>query len=252
MTSDTNKQNGRYIYAIVAGAEDRTYSPVGVESGSVYSVSDGRVAAVVSDVPNKKIRPQRRNLAAHQGVLRELMRESTPLPMAFGVIADGSEAVRSILAQNQTAFLDQLNRVAGKMEMGLRISWDVPNIFEYFVNTNGELRMARDNLFGPNREPSQEDKLEVGRMFDRILNEDREAHADRVEEILSSRCYEIRRNPPRNEREVVSLTCLIGREGEKDFEAGVFQAAERFDNNYSFDYTGPWAPHNFVNLEIPI
>ena len=58
--------------------------------------------------------------------------------------------------------------------MGLRVSLDVPNIFEYFVNTHPELRTARDRFLGPYRNPSQDDKIELGRMFDRLLNEDRE------------------------------------------------------------------------------
>ncbi|MBI4446446.1 MAG: gas vesicle protein [Acidobacteria bacterium] len=43
----------------------------------IYTISDGRVAAVVSlDVPYEKIRPERRHLAVHQGVLKRLMQES--------------------------------------------------------------------------------------------------------------------------------------------------------------------------------
>jgi len=36
--------------------------------------------------------------------------------------------------RNRRAFEEQLERVTGKVEMGLRVAWDVPNIFEYFVN----------------------------------------------------------------------------------------------------------------------
>ncbi len=55
---------------------------------------DGKVSAVVSDVPNRKIRPERRNLAAHHAVLRTLMADTTPLPMAFGIIAESAGAIR--------------------------------------------------------------------------------------------------------------------------------------------------------------
>ena len=139
----------------------------------------------------------------------------------------------------------------GKVEMGLRVAWDVPNIFEYFVNTHPELRAARDRFLGRNHVPTQEDKIEVGRLFDRVLQEDREEHTERVEEILSPCCFEIRRNPTRSEKEIMSLACLVGREAaDKDFEAAIFEAARGFDNNFSFDFNGPWAPHNFVDVEL--
>jgi hypothetical protein len=136
--------------------------------------------------------------------------------------------------------------------MGLRVSWDAPNIFEYFVNTHPELRAARDRFLGAYRNPSQEDKIELGRMFDRLLHEDREIHTEKVEEILSRYCQQIKRNKCRVEGEVMNLACLVKREAQEKFEEGVFAAAQLFDNNFTFDYNGPWAPHNFVELDLKL
>jgi len=250
MPETSSEKKARYLYAVISGPDERTYGDFGINGATVYVVSDGSVAAVVSDVPNKKIRPERRHLAAHQEVLRRLMEEITPLPMTFGIIADGSKAIQRILSRNQQVIVDQLHRVSGKVEMGLRVTWDVPNIFEYFVHTHQELKAARDHFFGTQRELTQEDKIELGRMFDRILNEDRESHTERVEEILSTYCFEIKRNKCRNEREVMNLASLIAREDQGKFEAAIFKAAGLFDNNFAFDYNGPWAPHNFVDIKL--
>jgi len=213
---------------------------------------DERTISVVSDVPSGKVRPERSCLAAHQQVLKRLMAEATPLPMSFGILADSPAAVRKMLSRNQQALLDQLRRVAGRVEMGLRVTWDVPNIFEYFVNTHPELRLLRDRLLGIQHEPTQEQKIEVGRMFDRLLNEDRDAYAEKVEGILAPFCAEIERNKCRNEREVLNLACLVERAAMPQFETGVFEAAKQFDNNFAFDYNGPWAPHNFVEIDLQL
>ena len=247
------KRNGKYLYAIVPDSGESSYGDIGIDGNKVYSLSDGKVAAVVSDMANGRIRPERRNIAAHQGVLKRLMeREATPLPISFGMIAESLQAIKKILVKNRKAFMDQLHRVDGKVEMGLRVTWDVPNIFEYFVHTHGELRVARDTFLGTHREPTQEDKIEVGRMFDHLLSEDREEYASRVEEILLPTYFEIKRNPPRNEREVMNLACLVGRQRENEtaFEAAIFEAARLFYNNFTFDFNGPWAPHNFVDIEL--
>ena len=239
-----------YLYAIVAGSEPRSYPSLGIEGNDVYTIAVGRVAAVVSGLASAKIRPQRANLAAHQAVLKCLMADTTPLPMAFGTIAASPEAIRGILVRNQRAFEEQLQRVAGKVEMGLRVAWDVPNIFEYFVNTHAELRLARDRLVGVRHEFTQEEKIELGRMFDRLLHDDREDHTRKVERVLAPVCAEFKSNQCRNEREVMNLACLVRRDAQEEFSAGVFAAAKRFDNNFSFDYSGPWAPHNFVELDL--
>jgi len=250
MSEPTLEKKGRYLYAVISGTGEQIYGDIGIDESPVYTISDGRIAAVVSDGSKKKIRPERRYLAAHQGVLRYLMEKTTPLPMAFGIIADSPQAIQRILSRNQKGLVDQLDRVSGKVEMGLRVTWDVPNIFEYFVHSHQELHEARDQFFGSQREPTQEDKIELGRMFDRILNEDRERHTEQVEEILSAYCSEIKKNTYRNEREVMNLACLVDRSQGSQFEQGIFETANLFDNNFSFDYNGPWAPHNFVDVDL--
>jgi len=217
----------------------------------VYTIAERDVAAVVSDVPNQKIRPERRHFAAHQTVLKKLAQDDDAvLPMSFGVISEGSKAVRQILSRNRKAIVEQLRLVSGKVEMGLRLTWDVPNIFEYLVNTHPELRIARDRLLRTDRIPTQDEKIEIGRLFENILASDRDLHASKVEEALTSRCDAIKRNKCRDEREVVNLACLVGRNHIKSFESGVFDAARLFDDNFAFDYNGPWAPHNFVEIDI--
>ena len=245
-------QGGEYLYAIAAIGKDRAGDVAGIDGGAVYSVRAGRVAAMVSDCARRKLRPERAHLAAHKEVLNRLMLDSTVLPMAFGTVADDVKAVRRLLSRNQKVILEQLERVAGKVEMGLRARWDVPNIFEYFIDTHPELRAARDRLLGNQREPRQEDRIELGQLFDRILNEDREAHAERLEEALAPCCAEIKRSPLRNVSEAANLNCLVGRNEQAQLEEAVFQAASLFDNNYAFDLNGPWAPHNFVEMDLKL
>jgi hypothetical protein len=243
-----------YLYGIAPEFDGKIFGPIGLDKATAYSITSGRVSAVVSDV-SEKLRPERRHLAAHQEVLKRMMAEAPAvLPVSFGVVLESVDALRRILSRthNQTSLLAQLRRVEGRVEMALRVTWDVPNIFEYFVETHPELRAARDQFFTGHRQPSQDDKIEVGRMFDRLLTEDREAHAERVEDSIGPQCVEIKRNPVRNERQVANLACLVERTRQTEFEAAVLAAAQLFDNNYTFDYSGPWAPHNFVDMALDL
>jgi Gas vesicle synthesis protein GvpL/GvpF len=241
-----------YLYAIIAGAQDRVYEELGIDRRRLYTIATGLIAAVVSDVPDDKLRPERSRLAAHHEVLKKLMAETTPLPMSFGVVADSPAAVRKMLARNQQVLLEQLRHVADRVEMGLRVTWDVPNIFEYFVNTHPELRMARDQFFGSQSEPTQEQKIELGRMFDRLLQEDRETYTDLAVTMFASHGCEIKRLKCRHEREVMNLAGLVRRDAMPQFEADVFEVAKQFDNNFALDYNGPWAPHNFVDVDLEL
>lgn len=241
---------GCYLYAVIDSDSERQLGVTGLDGRPVYTLSDGGFAAVVSDLPNGKVRAERRRLAAHHDVLKRLRRDHTVLPMSFGVIADGPDAIRSILERHRPAFAEQVQRVAGKIEMGLRVVWDVANIFEYVVSIHDELRALRDRVFWNGREPSQADKIELGRAFDRVLTEERVVQTEKVLEALRPYCFEIKENRPRNERDVMNLACLIGHDKQKAFEEGVFAAAGQFDNHYAFDFNGPWPPHNFVEVNF--
>jgi gas vesicle protein GvpL/GvpF len=240
----------QYLFAILYAADVRAWGCAGLDGKEVSTIVEGRLAAVVGGVSSPRVRPERRNLAAHQEVLQKLLATTTPLPMAFGILADTPRQIRDILQRNQRTFLDQLQRVAGKVEMGLRVSWDVPNIFEYFVNTHPELRTARDCFLGGGRLPTQEEKIELGRTFDRLLGEDRDNYMEQVERILARAACEIKVGKCRAEQEVMNLACLVERPAQENFGSAVFQAAQGFDNNFAFDYNGPWAPYNFVDVTL--
>jgi hypothetical protein len=252
MPGGNGAKGGKYLYVIMAGSGERTYGPIGIDGSNVYAISGGEVAAIVSDLNVERMRPERRNLTAHRDVINKLMQHSTVLPMSFGIIGQSRRAIHDFLLTNQEALVAQLRRVAGRVEMGLRVTWDVPNIFEYFVSTHPELRAARDRLMSGRGEPTHEQKIELGRQFDHILNEDRESHTRNVENVLSNHCVEITRNECRKVTGVMNLACLINREDQGAFEVEVLKAAELFDNNYSFDYNGPWAPHNFVDVDLKL
>lgn len=241
---------GCYLYAIIDMGENIQGIPSGIDEGEVYIIQEGNLAAVVSNLTVEKIRPERKRLAAHHEVLKNLMKQHTVLPMAFGLISDGPEAIRKILVGNQVALADQLTRVTNKAEMGLRVAWDVPNIFDFFVSTHAELQLLRNQVFRTGREPSQADKIELGSLFERSLTNERQMQAEKVMEILQPYCFEIKENKPRDEREVMNLACLIARDKQQEFEQGIFEAANLFDNHYSFNFNGPWPPHNFVDVVL--
>ena len=51
-----------YLYAIIAGAQDKVYGGFGIHGHDVYSVPTGTIAAVISDLPNGSVRPERAHL----------------------------------------------------------------------------------------------------------------------------------------------------------------------------------------------
>lgn len=250
--ADRTANSNVFIYAITAVAQPGMHDVHGIDRGRVYCLNEAGMMAVVSSLDRGSARPNRRNIMAHQEVLRFMMHHSRAvLPMRFGVVAQTDDCVRELLSDNAAAIRGQLQRVDNRMEMGLRVAWNVDNIYEYFIATQPLLRQARDAAFAEAAGSlRRQQKIELGRVFYRLVTEERKRLADRITGLLDDCCDEIAVIPPKNDNEAVNLACLVVRQGQESFEQAVFEAAKHFDNNHIFNFTGPWAPHSFVDLEL--
>ena len=73
MKIKTRHGSSRYPYAITAATEHPVCGDIGINAAAVYAVSQGPVAAVVSDITDKRIQPERSQLCAlckGQGIAR--------------------------------------------------------------------------------------------------------------------------------------------------------------------------------------
>lgn len=249
----TSSYRAKVLYALCAADDVKpAYNVRGLESAAVYAIDQDGLRAVVSDTLSTRLRPERRNITAHQAVLHSLTEVSTVLPMRFGVLARNADAVQKLLSVNQKEIKEHFERLNGRVEMGLRVSWDVANIYEYFVSLHPVLSETRDEIWtkNPDSRNQRDEKIRLGNLYEALRTADRKESAEKVKEVLFDYCEDIIENPIKKEKDVMNLACLVERSRLDEFARGVFAASKLFDNVYLFDYTGPWAPHNFVTLDL--
>jgi hypothetical protein len=246
---------GRYLYGLIRAKDDVAFGAIGLEHdghrGKVHTVLVDSTAAVVSDFsPRERLLPLRKNLEPHNEVLKEVMRSTTVVPMTFGHVARSEEEIKKTLRRHRAAIAAQLDRVDGAVEMGLKVRWDVDSIYDYIVGVDPELAALRDQIFGRSSAPSQNEKMELGKLFEDRLNREREEQTERVLEMFRASVREAKANPPKGEKMVMDLAFLVDRDGQKAFEERIYQVAGAFPAEYVFDYSGPWAPFHFVDLDL--
>ena len=168
------------------------------------------------------------------------------------MVAAGEEQLREVLRASRGKLLGQLNKFRGKVEMSLSVYWNTSNIFEFFVAGNPELQRMRDRVFRPGREPSLEERLELGKLFESLLQECRQRHTQQVIDTLSPCCAEIRSIEAGPEPMIMKLVCLLQHDRQQCFEEGIQEAARKFDDHYCFKYSGPWVPFDFVDVTLDL
>jgi hypothetical protein len=241
---------GKYVYAFVRAADTQSILAKGLSglndcelSGSIV----GSLGAITSEIPVEKIRPRRQLLAAHQAVVTEISRQWDMLPVSFGLIAESEAELMRILSANSDVLETQLDRVGGQVEMNLVIKLNTENVFQYFVDRSPELQEARSVITAG---ASRDEMIEMGRMFERLLAGEREKHGQQILASVQDVCKEAELQPARGEDELVRLNCLIDRDDEARFSAVIHQAAEAYNEDYVFNFSGPWPPYSFVTLSL--
>jgi len=242
---------GKYLYGFALAEFEPGSELLGLAGAPVHAIRHRDVAALVSDHPVEKLSLLRRNLEPHHRVVREVSLQATLIPASFGHISAGEEEIAELLRANCDGIREELERLAGKAEMGVKLLWDVDNIFEFFVSTDRELRSRRDRVLGKSR-VSLEEKLELGAFFEKRLKQERERLGNQLIEALRPLTTEVRVNPPADEKVVLNAAFLIERASEKQFEEALCRAANLFDSNYALDFSGPWPPYSFIRLALKV
>jgi len=248
------ESQGLYVYGLVRAAGAPELGEVGLDhrgrAALVRPVVVADVAAMVSAYDrDRRVLPLRRNLEPHHRVIHDLASASTVVPMTFGHVARSEREVTKVLRRNAAGIRAELDRLEGKVEMGLKIQWDVPNIFKHIVEGDAGLAQLRDRVFRE-RAPAQSEKIELGRRFEERLRSERASLAERALSSLGAEVAETRTSAPTTEEGIADLAFLVERQRQKRFEERVGELASTWPAQYVFRCTGPRAPFNFVDLQL--
>ena len=136
----------KYIYGIIEEAKPMRFSFLGVGDAEVYTVNHRELAAVVSDTALEEIDPTRKDVRAHTVVQDELLKICSLLPMGFGMIADSKDDVLKLLEKNYQGLSRELVRLAGKVEVELKVYWDQEAMIKELQGGSEELTRLKTKV----------------------------------------------------------------------------------------------------------
>jgi hypothetical protein len=241
----------KYIYGIIEEPESRRFNFSGVGDAEVYTINRQRLGAVVSDTGLAEIDPTRKNVRAHTVVQDELLMSYTLLPMGFGMIANGKDDMLKLLEKNYQGLMDELKRLGGKVEVGLKVFWDQEAMVKELQGGSQELTKLKARINdAPSPIEAQRLLAEAGMLIERIALDWKAKYADRVYTILKELSIDARLNNPLGVKNILNASFLIERARESDFKKEVFRLDSQYQGKVNFKYVGPLAPYSFVNLKL--
>ncbi|TRV81102.1 GvpL/GvpF family gas vesicle protein [Streptomyces sp. 130] len=240
MTAD-----GVYVYAIT-----RAETPlpdglggVGGPPARLRTVRRGRLAAVVSDAP-PDLRARRRDLLAHQDLLLRLMDEGPVLPMRFGMVAPGQDAVERQLAAGEDGHVAALERLAGCHEINVK-ALAAEDALAEVVAEDATVRKLRE---AARRRPGYETSLRLGEAVAASLARRAAEAGRRVLRELTPRARAVAAGPE-VQGCALNVSFLVEREAGDAFLARARRFAADHRGHVELRLAGPLPCYSFVSAE---
>ena len=245
-------KRGVYIYCIVRSGERHSFGPIGMggNGDEVYALLFRDIGAVVSWAPLKKYPVARENLIPHERVIEEVMRTHTVLPVRFATIAGSEDKVRKILEKEHDRFIEMLNHMEGKKELGLKALFKDDLIYKAILEKYDDIEALKEKLVGLPAEKTHYQRMEIGRMVEAALEREREIHKQGILEALSPLALEVKTNKTYGEQMIVNAAFLVDGPMEDAFDKKVQELSDSYGEKVRFKYVGLLPPFNFVNLTI--
>lgn len=239
-----------YFYGVISGAhnlDDIGAVPIGGD-GRVYGISYDGLTGVVSDATQERFALRRKNMLSHEEVVEAVMAHWDILPARFGHQLPGRHIVVHKLKLYGDEMREQLERVAGCVEIGVKVSWTtIGEIFNEITGDDPRLAALRDRMV---RRPTRGLQMQVGERVAKAITAKRGREADVVISALSPIAVTegVVSNETIEDEMVANLAFLVDRDSVDTFGEAVGSVDARCPGRYRIQITEPLPPYNFVDL----
>src|SRR5262245_46535701 len=229
-------EGGRYVYGIIEAKDGWAFGKMGIggQGEMVYTVHHGDIASVVSKTNVFIFDPTRENALAHEHVIESVMKSHTIIPMAFGTVFRTDEDIRQVLKSIYTSLKDVLKQMEGKVEFGLKVSWERERIIDELKREDEEIHRLHAELTKKHLQSTYFARMQLGRMIDKSLAERSAEFVREIYDGLRFACVASRDNKPIGDKMIMNAAFLIRRDREPDFEAAVNKVARKFGDRLNF------------------
>jgi hypothetical protein len=116
-----------YVYAMFPASRASGAARRGLDGAPVHVCACGTVAAACTTHAAGGFPPTLQNLRTHERVIEELMADRPVLPTRFGTVFADQRRLDDALARHAATLAEGLERVRGRVELGVRVLWDPPD-----------------------------------------------------------------------------------------------------------------------------
>ena len=260
-----NAQDGvaaeaRYVYCVANTGDRVSLGNIGIDGSQVYTVPCQDISAVVHDClalpydcdDGVKLRTW---ATAHQATVESAWeRWRAVLPVSFNTIikvgaeVDAGQSIRLWMEEGYDGLKQKLERVVGKAEYGVQVSWDPRVLANGLASSSSEIRDLEMEI----RSKPRGLAYMYRQRLERLLRLEMETGADRLFKDCFNRIrphvddirVEKLKKAEGGIQMIVNLSCLVPTGRYRDLGEELDRIGQM--KGLSVRFTGPWPPYSFV------
>jgi hypothetical protein len=243
-----------YVYGIIPAADAGQWPQtpgLGDGSSSVRTVTQGAMAALVSDLPPDHTPGRLDDLEAHRRVLSQAIERGTAIPMRFGIVMDGDDVVRQrLLARHATELSDVLRTLDGHVQMNVKAFYAEDALLQEVLSTQPDLARQSAALAQLPESEMPSARVRFGEMVAKAVETRRAEVESALLSRLSPLAADVRVEPPTSERVACNAQLLVHRDRRAALDDLIRELSETLGGVLAFRYIGPLAPFSFADLSL--
>lgn len=250
----TNQKTGTYVYGILPGDIELTSDMTGVGDppGEVRVVRSGDLAALVSEIDVSRVLGSPEDLAAHKEILDASVEGAPVLPMRFGAIVAGEDAVaQELLDEHHDEFARALAELEGKAQYVVKGRYVEKAILHEVLSENQDAARLRDEIRGASADATRQARIQLGEIVNDAVTRKREKDTRTLGKVMADHCEASLVRDPTHELDAVHVAFLVRVDQEKEIERAVKNLGEQWDGRVELRLLGPMAAYDFVIATEP-
>ena len=257
---DSFNEQGKYLYCIVKGNEDKKFSQIGIDGNKVYTICHKELCAIIHDCKAKPYQSNEEKIVTqwimtHQKVIEKAWETyGVALPSSFDTIIiedkkfTAEENLKKWLEDHYDDLLAKIEKFTGKAEYGVRIFWDANLMGAKISRENEQIRKINEECRSKSKGAAYMYRKKLENLLKKELENQAEYYFKEFYNKIKAHVDDIKidkiKNNSSEQQMIMNLACIMPRENYHLLG----DALEKIDQMefFSIRFTGPWPPYSFV------
>jgi hypothetical protein len=248
----------KLLYSIISSKRKTEKLPVllaemkGIAGSDLYGAPFEGITAIVSNINSADLIADKSTAIEFSGVIENLSKHFTLLPVRFGTMMGSSEAIIKMLERNHAGIQENLLKVENKYEYGLKI-FSEPEKLKATLSLKPDAGSPKPDTLAPDIRNSIYREWVNKKLDEHRLEEMLVKYVDSVIAEITEQFGRLKAISKFKKMKTASMIIDAVLLLDKARKASLIATIEDLQNKHSgltFFLTGPWPPYNFVDFTV--